>query len=277
RGRKKGATLARATQAVKREEKAAALKARAEANGHAEPDGDAWRVAEGHCLDWLHPATGGRPRLIFADPPYNVGVNYGDGEAADRLPDAEYLDGVRGWMKAAANVLAGDGSLWVLISDEYVVPYRLLLAEAGLHLRQSLIWYETFGVNCADKFNRCHRHLLWAVKDKRKFVFNREAVTRPSDRQTKYKDKRAAEGGKNWDSVWGVPWDDEGHGAIPRLTDTCGERLPDFPTQLPLALLNPIVGVASDPGDLVLDPFSGSATTGEAALRLGRRFVGVEL
>jgi site-specific DNA-methyltransferase (adenine-specific) len=63
---------------------------------------------------------------------------------------------------------------------------------------------------------------------------------------------------------------------IPRLTGTCAERIEGFPTQLPLDLLGPIVGVASDPGDLIVDPFAGSGTAGVMALRRGRRFVGLE-
>jgi DNA modification methylase len=74
-----------------------------------------------------------------------------------------------------------------------------------------------------------------------------------------------------WDSVWGI------NPPIARLVGNAKERLPGYPTQLPLALLNPIVGCASDPGDLVVDLFAGSGSLGEAALRQGRRFVGFEL
>jgi DNA modification methylase len=108
------------------------------------------------------------------------------------------------------------------------------------------------------------------VKDPRRFVFNADAVTRPSDRQAKYGDRRADPGGKLWDDVWGV------NPPIPRLVGTAAERIPDVPTQLPLQLLTAVVGCASDPGDLVVDPFAGSGTAGEAAIRLGRRFLGVE-
>jgi site-specific DNA-methyltransferase (adenine-specific) len=108
------------------------------------------------------------------------------------------------------------------------------------------------------------------VKDPERFVFHESAVLRLSDRQVKYADRRAHPGGKLWDSVWGI------NPPIPRLVANSHERLPGFPTQLPLALLNAVVGCASDPGDLVCDPFSGSATTGEAAIRLGRRYLGFE-
>ena len=65
--------------------------------------------------------------------------------------------------------------------------------------------------------------------------------------------------------------------SIPRLAGTHGERIKGFPTQLPEKLLQPVIGCAADPGDLVIDPFSGSATTGAVCLNLGRRYVGIEL
>jgi DNA modification methylase len=212
----------------------------------------------------------GTVRLLFADPPYNIGKDYGDGAKADRLPDEDYLIWCREWIESCATLLTDDGSMWVLICDEYADHYGIMLREAGLHRRSWIKWYETFGVNCPSNFNRCSRHLFYCVKHPKRFVFNPDAVTRPSDRQAKYNDKRADPGGKLWDDVWGV------EPPIPRLTGTCSERIPDFPTQLPVALLTAIVGCASEPGDLVVDPFCGSGTAGEAAIRLGRRFVGVE-
>jgi DNA modification methylase len=111
------------------------------------------------------------------------------------------------------------------------------------------------------------------VVDPNNFVFNAEAVKRPSARQEKYNDARAAEGGKIWDSVWGFG----DNPAIPRLCGTFKEAIPDSPApQLPQKLLRPIIACASDPGDLVLDPFTGNATTGVGAISLGRRFVGCE-
>jgi site-specific DNA-methyltransferase (adenine-specific) len=83
-------------------------------------------------------------------------------------------------------------------------------------------------------------------------------------------DKRANPAGRIWDDVWGID------PPIPRVCGTFKERLAGFPTQLPLALLRPIIGCATDPNDLILDPFSGSATTGVAALELGRRYIGIE-
>ena len=208
----------------------------------------------------------GPARLIFTDPPYNIGVDYGEGESKDRLPDDEYMAWVSDWVRLCCDCLTDDGSLWVMIGDEYAADYYTTLKFHGLTIRSWVKWYETFGVNCSNTFNRTSRHIFYAVKDAKSFVFNPEPVTRPSDRQAKYGDSRAAEGGKLWDDVW----------QIPRLTGTCLERIPDFPTQLPLALVEPIVLCASMPGDLVVDPFNGSGTTGVAAVRNGRKYVGIE-
>ena len=224
-----------------------------------------WEIRHGDCLRELARLPEAA-RLIVADPPYNQGVDYGQGKQVDRLPREEYLAWCREWIRLSAEALTDDGSLWIVAPDEWVAYVAIMLDQAGLHRRSWIKWYETFGVNCTRKFNRCSRHILHYVAHPKRFVFNREAVCRPSDRQRKYNDRRAKAGGKVWDDVW----------IIPRLAGTHRERIPGFPTQLPLRLLRPIVGCASDPGDLVVDPFSGSATTGTAALELGRRYIGIE-
>jgi len=256
-------TVPQATRQVERQERREALAAAATTNGA--PAGTCpWRIVQGDCR--AQRGITERPRLIFADPPYNVGVDYGDGPTADRMTDEAYLQFTSEWLAVCHARLADDGTLWVLIGDEYAAEMGCLLREHGFHRRAWVKWYETFGVNCANNFNRCSRHLFYCVKDPGHFVFHPEVVTRPSDRQTKYGDARADPGGKLWDDVW----------QISRLVGTAKERIPDFPTQLPLALLRPIVGCSSDPGDLVLDPFCGSGTTGVAAVGAGRRFVGID-
>ena len=208
----------------------------------------------------------GPARLIFTDPPYNIGIDYGEGEKADLLTPQAYMKWVRQWFSLCWDCLTEDGSMWVMIGDEYAAEYAVELKATGFTIRSWVKWYETFGVNCSNKFNRTSRHIFYAVKDSKRFVFNPEAVTRASDRQTKYGDSRAAPGGKIWDDVW----------QIPRLTQDCKERVPKFPTQLPLALVEPIVLCASMPGDLVVDPFNGSGTTGVASIRNGRKYIGIE-
>ena len=242
-----------------------------------------WEIIHGHCVTvighprWYTPSYEAKQspavsdvKLIFADPPYNEAIAYGSHYDDDLEPEV-YREKAGYWFECFYRALAPDGSLWLLINHEWAWALCSDAIDAGFHLRQWLTWYESFGVNCTGKFNRCSRALLWLVKDPKHFVFNPQDVTRRSDRQEIYKDKRANPDGKLWDDVWGI------NPPIPRLTGTCKERIPEFPTQLPLALLRPIVACASNPGDLVVDPFSGSGTTGHACIELGRRFVGIEL
>lgn len=231
------------------------------------PKDDAWRIITGDCVDEMRHLKPGIARLIFADPPYNIGIDYGRGAKADCLPEERYLAWCEQWLAACLRLLTDDGSLWIMINDENADHFGLLLRNTGLHRRAWIKWYETFGVNCTNNFNRCSRHIFYCVKNPRRFVFNADAVSRPSDRQLKYADKRAAPHGKLWDNVW----------CIPRLVENSKERLPDFPTQLPLDLVRPIVLCASNPGDLVVDPFSGSGTTGVASSETHRKFVGIEV
>ena len=225
------------------------------------------RIIEGDCIVALSEMPPQSARLVVADPPYNIGVDYGAGAEADRRPPAEYLAWCEEWLTGCRRVLTADGSLWLIINDEWAAHFLLACERLGFTRRNWLKWYETFGVNCSRKFNRCSRHILYFVRDPRSLVFHPEAVRRPSDRQTKYNDHRANPAGKILDDVWQVP----------RVAGTHRERIPGFPTQIPLIITRRIVGCASDPGDLVVDPFSGSASTGVAALELGRRYIGVEL
>jgi len=248
----------------KKEEKKKQLAAKAsKAKQEGKPD---WRVIHGNCVEELPKLANKSARLIFADPPYNIGIDYGPGENADLLDENDYLNWCQEWINLCANVLADDGSMWVMINDEWADCFGVMLRDAGLHRRAWVKWYETFGVNCQNNFNRCSRHIFYCVADPKHFVFNPEAVKRESDRQAKYNDKRAVSDGKIWDDVW----------QIPRLTGTCDERMPEFPTQVPLEITRAIVGCASEPGDLVVDPFNGSGSTGAAALEQGRRYIGIE-
>lgn len=261
-------TIPQAKRVLVNEEKKRLRAEKAQKAAELSNDQPTWTLICSEALDGLQSVLDHHApaRLIFADPPYNIGVDYGEGEKADKLPDQQYMLWVGEWIALSREVLSEDGSFWILIGDEYAAEFCVALKSAGLHLRSWIKWYETFGTNCTNKFNRTSRHLFYCVRNPKRFVFNADAVTRPSDRQTKYNDKRASEDGKLWDDVW----------TIPRLTGTCEERIPDFPTQLPLALVEPVILCASDPGDLVVDPFNGSGTTGVACIRNQRKYIGID-
>lgn len=224
-------------------------------------------ITTGDCINGMNAMPAGSAALIVADPPYNIGIDYGDGANADRMPHERYATWTQEWVAAAARVLADNGTMFVICGQEFGAVHDLAIQAAGLTIRNRITWYETFGVNCRAKFNRTSRPIFYAVKNPKAFTFNRDAVTVPSARQTKYGDKRAAKGGKLLDDVW----------QIPRVCGTHKERVAGFPTQLPIALVRRIVLCASNPSELVVDPFAGSGTTGVVCASVNREFRGFEL
>lgn len=225
------------------------------------------KITTGDCIKGMSKMPPESVDLIVADPPYNIGIDYGDGVKADKLPDADYAAWISEWLSVAVKTLSSQGAIWIICGQEYAGDYQLAIRAAGLHWRNTVTWVESFGANCQRKFNRTSRPMFYAVKDPKKFTFNLDALTTPSARQTKYKDKRANQAGKVFDDVW----------MIPRVCGTFNERVPGVPTQLPLTLVRRVVLGLSRPGDLVLDPFTGSGTTGVVCVESRRRFQGFEL
>jgi len=161
---------------------------------------------------------------------------------------------------------------------------KLRLDGLGLTMRNWIIWHYTFGVNCSKKFNRSHAHIFYYVVDPKNFTFEPDRIRVPSARQTTYGDRRANPVGKIPDDTWFLrPQESEEHftpdddtWSFARVCGTFRERTA-HPCQMPEAVLERIVQVASNPGDLVFDPFAGSGTTLAAAKKLKRRYLGTEL
>jgi DNA modification methylase len=219
----------------------------------------------GDCCEVLAALPRESVDLVLTDPPYNIGIDYGSGKKADRRVD--YWQWCRQWIWLCDHVLKPQGSIWIISGQEHGAEIDISLRLQGFSVRNRITWHETFGVQCQRKFARTSRPIYYAVKDDRNFTFNREAVTVPSDRQTKYGDRRAAPGGKVMGDVW----------QINRVCGTFKERVAGVPTQLPSELVARIIGVSSNPGDVVLDPFAGSGTTLAVAKQMGRKATGIEL
>jgi site-specific DNA-methyltransferase (adenine-specific) len=239
-------------------------------------------VIQGDCTGRLAELPAACVDLAFADPPFNIGYEYDHYD--DRRHKADYLAWTDQWLAAVARVLKPAASFYVAIGDEYAAEMKVRLDALGLTMRNWIVWHYTFGVNCTKKFNRSHAHIFYYVADPKRFTFNADGVRVPSARQTTYADRRANPVGKLPDDTWVLrPQEDERYfGAdgdtwyVPRVCGTFKER-GGHPCQMPLALLERIVRVSSNPGDLVLDPFAGSGTTLAAAKKLGRHYVGIEL
>ena len=221
--------------------------------------------------------------LVFADPPFNIGYEYDVYD--DAMGRGEYLAWSRRWIESVHRVLKPDGTFWLAIGDEYAAELKVLAQEVGFHCRSWVVWYYTFGVNCKRKFSRSHAHLFHFVKHASRFTFNSHAIRVPSARQLVYADVRANPDGRLPDDTWILrPQDcvesftsDEDTWYFPRVAGTFKERAGFHGCQMPEQLLGRIVLACSNEGELVLDPFSGSASTLVVAKKLRRRFLGFEL
>jgi site-specific DNA-methyltransferase (adenine-specific) len=224
------------------------------------------RIICGDCIEVLSKAREPFADLIFADPPFNIGYKYD--KYHDKVKKKNYIAWTKDWMTACKKVLKPHGSFYIAIGDEYAANVKVIADDLKLVMRNWIIWHYTFGQQTKNKFARAHTHIFYFVNDKKKFTFNNYTVRVPSDRQLIYNDRRANPKGKMPNDVW-----DE----FPRVCGTFKERQGWHPCQMPESLLTRITAVSSNPGDCVLDPFSGSGTTAAVAYQLGRNYVGVEI
>lgn len=239
-------------------------------------------IKTGDCLERLAELPAGCVNLAFADPPFNIGYEYDQYD--DTRGKVDYLAWTDKWLAAVKRVLRPDGSFFVAIGDEYAAEMKVRLDALGLTMRNWIIWHYTFGVNCTKKFNRSHAHIFYYVVDPKNFTFVPDEVRVASARMTTYSDRRANPVGKLPDDTWVLrPQETTTHfqnesdtWSVSRVCGTFKERT-GHPCQMPEAVLERIIKVASKPGDVVLDPFAGSGTTLAVAKKLGRQFFGCEL
>src|SRR5882757_5386494 len=230
-------------------------------------------IHTGDCLRHLAELPAGCVDLAFADPPFNIGYEYDTYD--DRKAKKDYLAWTEKWLAGVRRVLKPSGSFYVAIGDEYAAELKVRLDDLGLTMRNWIVWHYTFGVNCSHKFNRSHAHILYYVRDPKRYTFNPDGVRVPSARMTTYADRRANPVGKLPDDTWVLRPQESDEHFLPgqdtwfesRVCGTFKERV-SHPCQMPEAVLERIIRVATRPGGLVLDPFAGSGTTLAAARRL---------
>jgi modification methylase len=229
-------------------------------------------IVAGDCVEVMQALPPESVDLIFADPPYNLQLkgelHRPDNSRVDAVDESwdrfasfgAYDDFSRAWLAAARRVLKADGAIWVIGSYHNVFRLGACLQDAGFWILNDVVWRKSNPMpNFRGKrLTNAHETLIWAAKsDQSRYTFNYEAM-------------KALNEGVQMRSDWLIPLCTGGE----RLKTAAGEKA--HPTQKPEALLHRVLVASTRPGDVVLDPFFGTGTTGAVAKRLGRRFIGIE-
>jgi modification methylase len=239
------------------------------------PESSLWlnSILKGDCVAALEALPNNSVDLIFADPPYNLQLNGDlhrpDQSMVDAVDDhwdqfesfAAYDAFTRAWMLAARRVLKPTGSIWVIGSYHNIFRVGAIMQDLGFWLLNDIVWRKNNPMPNfrGRRFQNAHETMIWASKDAKSkgYTFNYEAM-------------KAANDDLQMRSDWLFPICT----GAERLKDENGDKV--HPTQKPEALLARILMASSKPGDVVLDPFFGSGTTGAVAKLLGRNWVGIE-
>ncbi|MGA1613900.1 MAG: site-specific DNA-methyltransferase [Rhodobacteraceae bacterium] len=229
-------------------------------------------ILAGDCIDVMNSLPEASVDLIFADPPYNLqlkaDLHRPDNSKVDAVDDAwdqfssfaAYDKFTQDWLKAARRLLKPNGAIWVIGSYHNIFRVGATLQNEGFWILNDVVWRKSNPMpNFRGKrFTNAHETMIWASKSEGgKYTFNYEAL-------------KALNEGVQMRSDWVMPIC-TGH---ERLKDDNGNKA--HPTQKPEALLHRILVGCTNPGDIILDPFFGTGTTGAVAKMLGRDFIGIE-
>lgn len=213
--------------------------------------------------------------LTVTSPPYNIGKEYETVRPLD-----QYLDWCEAWIKEVHRLTQNDGAFWLNVGYIEVpkkgravpIPY-LLWNRTPFYLLQEVVWNYGAGVACRNMFSPRNEKFLWYVKDLESYCFNLDAVRDPDVKypfQKKNGKLKCNPAGKNPTDVWQFS-------KVTSGTDRSSEERTPHPAQFPAAVIDRIIKCSSDAGDLIFDPFVGSGTAAEVALRNGRQVFGIEL
>lgn len=229
-------------------------------------------LIQGDCIEGLKSLADKSVDLVFADPPYNLQLG---GELS--RPDNSRVDGVdndwdkfdtfghydafcREWLTEAQRVLKDDGAIWVIGSYHNIFRLGAMMQDLGFWILNDVVWRKTNPMPNfkGTRFTNAHETLIWASKSQSaKPTFNYQAMKELNE-------------GIQMRSDWTLPICQGGE----RLKDDNGDKV--HPTQKPESLLYRVLLSSTNPGDVVVDPFFGTGTTGVVAKRLGRKCIGLE-
>jgi DNA modification methylase len=243
------------------------------------------RIYVGDCREILAQLSEVRARqldLVFADPPFNWNRAYDQWK--DDMPHQEYLKFTYEWLDLCIQGLRPWGALWVNIPDDWAAEIVVHLKARGLCMVNWCIWHYRFGQNTRSRFINSKVHALYFVRPSGAgepasttgHTWNPEPILETSDRRAIYFDPRTENKRDGMPAGLRVPMDVWYGKNWGRIQGNNKERRHSHDNQLPETYLERVVLCSSNMGDLVLDPFLGSGTTGVVAHALGRRFIGCE-
>ena len=218
--------------------------------------------------------------LIVTSPPYNIDVRYGNvhknGRAMsskgikykDNLPEEEYRKLLENVFNECKRVLKPNGSIWINIKNRYddaaiIPPFWILDFFRDMFLKNIIIWNFDWGGSTDRRFSPRYEYVFWFTKDREEYIFNLDSIKIPA---LNYRPDRFKSQLKNPSDVW----------YIQMVSGNYSERT-KHPAQYPEELIERIIKVASNEGDIVLDPFIGSGTTARVAKDFGRHYIGFEI
>lgn len=210
--------------------------------------------------------------LIFIDPPYNIGKNF-NGHKDKWDKDEDYLEWCYEWLQLCINKLKKNGSLYVMTSTQFMPYYDIFLRDK-INILSRIVWYyDSSGVQAKNYYGSLYEPILFCVKDIDNYTFNAndilvEAKTGAKRKLIDYRKNPPQI--YNSEKVPGNVWE------FPRVRYRM-EEYENHPTQKPIALLERIIQASSNPGDIILDPFSGTFTTAFVAQKLHRKSISIEL
>lgn len=231
------------------------------------------QILVGDCVELMNSLPEGSVDLIFADPPYNLQLEgdlhrpnnsrvEGVEEDWDRFSSFQDYDRfTRDWLNAARRVLKDTGTIWVIGSYHNIFRVGAALQDLGFWVLNDVVWRKSNPMpNFRGKrFTNAHETMIWCTRsrEQKSYTFNYEAM-------------KALNDDLQMRSDWLLPICNGGE----RLKNDDGKKA--HPTQKPESLLHRVILSSTDPGQVVLDPFFGTGTTGAVAKKLGRDYIGIE-
>ena len=220
----------------------------------------------GDCLNILPQLPRNSVDMIFADPPYflsnggitchagrMVSVNKGEWDVSQGIEENHKFN--LAWLRECQQVLTKNGVIWVSGTNHVIFSVGFAMQQLGFKILNDIVWFKpnaSPNLSCRY-FTHSTETLIWAAKNKNsKHTFNYELMKQLSN-------------GKQMRNLWEI--------SPPQPKEKVHGK---HPTQKPLKLLERILLASTNEGDLVLDPFNGSGSTGVAAIRLGRKYIGIE-